>query len=117
MPIEKEKPETPDSDRAGMVHIDALLDEALEEASPASDPIAVDSGELPWNRGYAVPQGLVAFRRLRSYADGCGLEHSLLELVKTRASQINGCAYCIDMHTQEARRAGESGHRPCARSA
>ena len=37
-----------------------------------------------------------------------GLEHSLIELVKMRASQINGCAYCIDMHTKDARAAGET---------
>ena len=40
-----------------------------------------------------------------------GLEHSLLELVKIRASQINGCAFCIDMHTKDARAAGESEQR------
>ena len=39
------------------------------------------------------------------------LEPSLFELVKIRASQINGCAYCIDMHTKEARRAGETEQR------
>ena len=40
-----------------------------------------------------------------------GLEHSLIELVKIRASQINGCAYCIDMHWKDARAAGESEQR------
>lgn len=40
-----------------------------------------------------------------------GLEHSLVELVKLRASQINGCAFCIDMHTADARRHGESEQR------
>lgn len=43
--------------------------------------------------------------------DESGLEHSLLELVKTRVSQINGCAYCIDMHTKDARAAGETEQR------
>jgi AhpD family alkylhydroperoxidase len=42
---------------------------------------------------------------------GSGLEHSLIELVKTRASQINGCAFCIDMHTRDALRAGEQPGR------
>ena len=46
-----------------------------------------------------------------------GLEHSLLELVKIRASQINGCAYCIDMHTKDARAAGETEQRIYALSA
>jgi AhpD family alkylhydroperoxidase len=40
-----------------------------------------------------------------------GLDHSLLGLVKTRALQINGCAYCIDMHTSEARSRGETEER------
>ena len=50
-------------------------------------------------------------RGLEKYVRECGLEHSLLELVKTRASQINGCAYCIDMHTKDARAAGETEQR------
>lgn len=41
----------------------------------------------------------------------CGLEKPLLELVKTRASQINGCAYCLDMHSKDALKAGESVQR------
>ncbi|CDO34948.1 carboxymuconolactone decarboxylase family protein [Novosphingobium sp. KN65.2] len=41
----------------------------------------------------------------------CGLEKSLLELVKIRASQINGCANCLNMHTADARRAGETEQR------
>ena len=40
-----------------------------------------------------------------------GLEHSLLELIKIRASQINGCAYCLHMHSEEARKLGESEAR------
>jgi AhpD family alkylhydroperoxidase len=59
----------------------------------------------------AAPEGLAALRNLQSYVDRCGLEHSLLELVKTRASQINGCGYCLDMHTQDARTAGETEQR------
>jgi AhpD family alkylhydroperoxidase len=48
---------------------------------------------------------------LNKFAQESGLEHSLLELVKIRASQINGCAFCIDMHTIDARAAGESEQR------
>ena len=59
----------------------------------------------------AAPRGYAAMNRLQSYVDGCGLERDLLELVKIRASQINGCAYCIDMHTKDARAAGESEQR------
>ena len=46
-----------------------------------------------------------------------GLEPKLLELVKTRASQMNGCAYCIDMHTKDARAHGETEQRLFALSA
>ena len=63
------------------------------------------------------PQGIAEFRRLQAYVDGCGLERPLLELIKTRASQINGCAYCIDMHTKDARAAGETEQRLYALSA
>jgi alkylhydroperoxidase AhpD family core domain len=48
---------------------------------------------------------------LEGYLHRCGLEGSLIELVKLRASQINGCAYCIDMHTKDARAAGETEQR------
>jgi AhpD family alkylhydroperoxidase len=54
---------------------------------------------------------------LERYVRNSGLEHPLLELVKTRASQINGCAYCIDMHTKDARAAGETEQRLYALSA
>ena len=56
-------------------------------------------------------EGLAALGRLEAYVRHSGLEHSLLELVKTRASQINGCAYCLDMHTKDARAAGETEQR------
>jgi AhpD family alkylhydroperoxidase len=45
---------------------------------------------------------------LHMFVRNCGLDHSLMELVKLRASQINGCAHCIDMHTKELRADGES---------
>ncbi len=58
-----------------------------------------------------APEGIKAMRGLESYVRQCGLEDSLLELVKLRASQINGCAYCIDMHTKDARAQGEKEQR------
>ncbi|HEX8266825.1 MAG TPA: carboxymuconolactone decarboxylase family protein [Pyrinomonadaceae bacterium] len=58
-----------------------------------------------------APGGVQAIYKLHKYVEDSGLEHSLLELVKTRASQINGCAYCIDMHTKDARALGESEQR------
>ncbi len=48
---------------------------------------------------------------IEAYLHGSGLGHRLLHLVKTRASQINGCAQCLDMHTQDARAEGESEQR------
>jgi AhpD family alkylhydroperoxidase len=58
-----------------------------------------------------APEGYQAMSVLEKYVRSCGLERSLLELVKTRASQINGCAFCIDMHTKDARADGESEQR------
>ncbi len=52
-----------------------------------------------------------AMATLQGYIDSCGIERSLLELIKVRASQINGCAYCLAMHTSEARKHGESDER------
>lgn len=54
---------------------------------------------------------------LEQYVHHSKLEPALLELVKLRASQLNGCAYCIDMHTKDARAAGESEQRLYALSA
>ena len=59
----------------------------------------------------------MAMRGLEAYLRQCGLERSLLELVKTRASQLNGCAYCVDMHTKDARAHGETEQRLYALSA
>ena len=59
----------------------------------------------------ASPQGAKAVSELHAFVHRCGLDHTLLELVKLRASQINGCAHCIDMHTKELRAAGESEQR------
>jgi AhpD family alkylhydroperoxidase len=57
------------------------------------------------------PSALKAMLGLQAYVNESGIEHSLLELVKLRASQINGCAYCIDMHTKDARARGETEQR------
>src|SRR5687768_13173175 len=59
----------------------------------------------------AAPAGYRAMAALNRYVEECGLEPLLLELVKMRASQINGCAYCIDMHSKDARALGESEQR------
>jgi AhpD family alkylhydroperoxidase len=65
----------------------------------------------------AAPDGYKAMSALETFVRQSGLEHSLLELVKTRAPQINGCAFCLDMHTKDARAGGETEQRLYALSA
>ena len=59
----------------------------------------------------ASPAAFKAMLGIEACVRGCGLEHSLLELVKMRVSQINGCAHCLDMHSKDARAAGETEQR------
>jgi AhpD family alkylhydroperoxidase len=61
--------------------------------------------------GRVAPGAMTAMQALEQYVAKSGLEPALLDLVKTRASQINGCAYCIDMHTKDARLRGETEQR------
>ena len=63
------------------------------------------------NYAKIAPDALKAMVELEKYVADSGLQRSLYELVKTRASQINGCAYCLDMHTKDARKAGETEQR------
>ena len=58
-----------------------------------------------------APDGIAALLGVEKYIHGSGLDPRLLALVRTRVSQINGCAYCLHMHTEEARKAGESDMR------
>ena len=69
------------------------------------------------NYSEVAPDAIKAMRELEKYVHGSGLERPLYELVKTRASQINGCAFCLDMHTKDARKAGETEQRLYALSA
>jgi AhpD family alkylhydroperoxidase len=64
----------------------------------------IDKSQFP-------PQAFQAMMGLEKYIHSTGLERPLLELVKMRASQINGCAYCLDMHWKDARAAGETEQR------
>ena len=59
----------------------------------------------------AAPDTIKALSALETQIRSSGLEQSLIELVKTRASQINGCAFCINMHTEDARKHGETEQR------
>ncbi|MFB3917456.1 MAG: carboxymuconolactone decarboxylase family protein [Terriglobales bacterium] len=61
--------------------------------------------------GKVAPGANPAMYAVEKYARQSGLEPGLLELVKLRASQINGCAYCVDMHTKDARALGETEQR------
>lgn len=58
-----------------------------------------------------APEAMRALGALERYARDSNLEPALLELVRLRASMINGCAYCVDMHTKDARVGGESEQR------
>ena len=57
------------------------------------------------------PEVMKAMSGLEQQIARCGLDKTLIELVRLRASQINGCAFCIDMHTADARKAGENERR------
>jgi len=58
-----------------------------------------------------APEGYAALRNVEIYLARSGLPKRLIELVKMRASQINGCAYCLDVHAKDARKAGETEQR------
>lgn len=62
----------------------------------------------------ASPEAMKAMMGLEQRIAKSGLEKSLVELVRLRASQINGCAYCVDMHASDARKAGENERRLAA---
>jgi AhpD family alkylhydroperoxidase len=58
-----------------------------------------------------APEGYAILRQVEAYTRRSGLSPSLVELVKMRASQINGCAFCLDMHSKDARKHGETEQR------
>ncbi len=59
----------------------------------------------------AAPDAMKSLAAIQDYLETSGIERPLIELVKIRASQINGCAYCIHLHTRQARARGERGER------
>src|ERR1700760_480880 len=67
--------------------------------------------KLRMNFQQAAPETVKAMMALENQIQSSGLEKSLMELVKIRASQINGCAFCINMHTEDARKRGETEQR------
>jgi len=79
--------------------------ETMETPVPATnEPQRIDYATL-------APGAVKALQGVEQYVRQSGLERSLLHLVKLRASYMNGCAYCVDMHTKEARAAGETEQR------
>jgi AhpD family alkylhydroperoxidase len=58
-----------------------------------------------------APEGYAALSGVEAYIQRCGLPPQLVELVKLRASQLNGCSFCLDMHSKDARRHGETEQR------
>lgn len=69
------------------------------------------------NYAQQAPGGMKAMLDMEKFVKSSGLDLTIFELIKTRASQINGCAYCLDMHTKDARKAGETEQRLYALSA
>jgi AhpD family alkylhydroperoxidase len=67
--------------------------------------------ESRFNFFTSAPGAYQAMRGLEEYLHKCGLEEKLLHLIKLRASQINGCAYCLDMHSKDLRASGETEQR------
>lgn len=63
------------------------------------------------NYSKVLPEGMKFMNDLDEYSQNCGLETGLLDLIKLRASQINSCSYCIDMHSKDARTGGETEQR------
>jgi AhpD family alkylhydroperoxidase len=63
------------------------------------------------NYGKANPEAYQIMLKLEGFIKSTGLDPMLYELIKIRVSQINGCAYCLDMHTKDLRKMGESEQR------
>ena len=89
-----------------MQNTDTILPRGAERSVRNS---SADAARVNW--AAVAPEALRAQRGMESYIHSCGLESSLIELVKLRASYINGCAYCVDMHTTDARFKGETEQR------
>jgi AhpD family alkylhydroperoxidase len=78
----------------------------------AAEPAEKEKAMQPrLDAGRLSPEGYRAVYALEQYVRQSGLELKLLELVRLRASLLNGCAYCVDMHTKDARAEGETEQR------
>ena len=88
------------------------MTQTIERDAPArkgAEPVVPHGPRIDFRN--VSPAALQAQLGVEAFVRRSGLEHSLLGLVKLRASVMNGCAYCVDMHTKEARKAGESEQR------
>ncbi|MGG1517237.1 carboxymuconolactone decarboxylase family protein [Paenibacillus oryzisoli] len=67
--------------------------------------------EVRINHGIVNPEAYQTMQKLESFIKASGLDRTLYELIKIRASQINGCAFCLDMHTRDLKGLGETDQR------
>jgi AhpD family alkylhydroperoxidase len=90
-----------------------MMTETMERTERAATMGSATASSTAPRLDYAAlaPDALRVLRGVEQYVKQSGLERSLLHLVKLRASYMNGCAYCVDMHTKEARAVGESEQR------
>jgi AhpD family alkylhydroperoxidase len=95
----------------------ALEKEVASDRGPVASLKKINprKGELPMKPRiditHIAPAAYKAVLGLEHYVRSSGIEPKTLELIKIRASQVNGCAYCIDMHTKDARAGGETEQR------
>jgi AhpD family alkylhydroperoxidase len=86
----------------------ALIESGFLSLEPNQQEMTMNMRLNPYK---AAPETMNGLATLAAQVENTGLEKSLIELVKVRASQINGCAFCINMHTQDARKQGETEQR------
>jgi AhpD family alkylhydroperoxidase len=98
-------------DHAGDIDTAKPADSGIRPAAHAHHAISAMAMQPRLNAYSIAPAMMKAVAALDNVVQSAGLEQSLVELVKTRASQINGCAYCLHMHTRDARTQGESEAR------
>jgi len=89
----------------------------MRPLTPVTEPRKRTIMEPRIEYGTVAPDAMQAMSSIGAYVRRGDLEPALLELVRLRASQINGCAYCLDMHSKDARARGESEQRLYALSA
>ena len=77
----------------------------------SADRVPMEPGTTRLDYARVSPEAVRVQRALEGYVQTSGLEPSLIHLVYLRASQINGCAFCVDKHSKDARRAGETEER------